>query len=673
MVPPMMNRIIAFLSILLIIIILLSLTNSSTYTLNFEVDAVASVIEIIDGDTFDSSIGRIRLADINAPELDEPGGYKAKEALTYIISGKTVYLDIDDIYGTDIYGRIIAVVYIRYNSTHLLNVNKWLLDNRYAEIDDYPNEFNPYTWSLYVYYPYEETPSTTTKMPPNMLINSININITRIKELYLGDYEKLLYLQPYIHGNSIRIFVMYKYNATHNNIIIYDSNGTILINTLIPEPIQSYIYRSPDLSKYIFLRPHGYPDRNTSIYIIDLDNLKIQIIEIPFEIGKITLYGDLIAFKIPYQDKIKVINISSGYYKTYTLNISEDNYSLLLATHNIALLSTSYHLYVYDYINNRSIERFSCESSSLIDIDKRYALIECVSCSRKHIYRSYIVLDLILFNYKVITTYEGLSYDLLTLFDTDNTFMVFGYVNYSPLGIGGSSIYILNDSNDYSWYRSIDIDNYMVVQGPGKTSFYDEYVLLILNKGKYDQYGNIMPLTDSIALLAVDPYSEAYNILYIISNDSNFSYSLTYVIDNYLFVSVIRDGEVYLELFKIDILKNENEVYIIEMSYISTIATITYKETITRTECITTTKTLTKTSTITYSLEPITITKTRISINIITFTVTETDVRTIMQIKPTTLTYTVTTYENNYLILIPISMILLILAFVIIIRCFNSR
>ena len=75
---------------------------------------------------------------------------------------ETVYLDIDDLGSPrDPYNRIIAVVYKRYNSTHLLNVNKWLVDNGYANITDYTdNEFDPYTWKLYVYYP--ESNETTT-------------------------------------------------------------------------------------------------------------------------------------------------------------------------------------------------------------------------------------------------------------------------------------------------------------------------------------------------------------------------------------------------------------------------------------------------------------------------------------------------------------------------------
>jgi len=61
-----------------------------------------------------------------------------------------VYLDIDDIYQTDLYGRLVCVVYARYNSTHYINVNKALLVANVAVIGDYHNEFSPYSWSLYV-------------------------------------------------------------------------------------------------------------------------------------------------------------------------------------------------------------------------------------------------------------------------------------------------------------------------------------------------------------------------------------------------------------------------------------------------------------------------------------------------------------------------------------------
>ena len=119
-----------------------------------EIDVEASVYRVVDGDTFDAfPVGRVRLADINAPELDEPGGVEAKNALISLILNMRVYLDVDDVYVMDKYNRLVCVAYVRYNSTHILNVNKWLLENNYAVVSDYVNEFDPASWSLFMYYP----------------------------------------------------------------------------------------------------------------------------------------------------------------------------------------------------------------------------------------------------------------------------------------------------------------------------------------------------------------------------------------------------------------------------------------------------------------------------------------------------------------------------------------
>ena len=111
-------------------------------------NASCSCVYVWDGDTFDgnSGIGRVRLADIDCPEDDPP----SKNYLISLIYDKKVYLDIDP--NKDPYDRWIAVTYVRYNSTHLLNVNKKMVDSGHAVIDDYPNNFNPYTWETFYYY-----------------------------------------------------------------------------------------------------------------------------------------------------------------------------------------------------------------------------------------------------------------------------------------------------------------------------------------------------------------------------------------------------------------------------------------------------------------------------------------------------------------------------------------
>jgi hypothetical protein len=67
---------------------------------------------------------------------------------------------VDDVHGTDRYGRWVCVVYVRHNATHLLNVNEALLERGVAVLDDFPNQFNPGDWTLYVYSP-EKAPSPT--------------------------------------------------------------------------------------------------------------------------------------------------------------------------------------------------------------------------------------------------------------------------------------------------------------------------------------------------------------------------------------------------------------------------------------------------------------------------------------------------------------------------------
>ena len=122
-----------------------------------EIDKTAVVSRVIDGDTFDTASGdRVRLADVDAPEKGESGYYDAKNFLIGLVYDKTVYLDIDDIYGTDKYNRLVCVAYIDYNSTHFKNVNKALLVEDFAVIWNFNNEFNPYTWTLYC--PKEKSP-----------------------------------------------------------------------------------------------------------------------------------------------------------------------------------------------------------------------------------------------------------------------------------------------------------------------------------------------------------------------------------------------------------------------------------------------------------------------------------------------------------------------------------
>jgi len=125
----------------------------------YEIDDSGTVTYIVDGDTVDvSSVGRIRLADIDAPDAGEAGKEAATNYISSLIYQKTVYIDIDDVYGTDKYGRIVAVLYVYYDANHVKNVNKAMLDSGHATIWNFDNEFDPYSWNLIEPYPPGSTP-----------------------------------------------------------------------------------------------------------------------------------------------------------------------------------------------------------------------------------------------------------------------------------------------------------------------------------------------------------------------------------------------------------------------------------------------------------------------------------------------------------------------------------
>ena len=160
------------------------------------------VIKVVDGDTIDvEDAGRIRFADINTPEIDTEEGKEAKEYVKGLCYQKKVYLDIDDLYITGKYGRIVAVVYIPYNETHYVNLNQLLLKESYAEAREYPNEFNPDDWIgsplEYIaltpsptpfYTPSPLTPTPTPKLPGFELLFAIS-GLLAVFYLFLSGRE----------------------------------------------------------------------------------------------------------------------------------------------------------------------------------------------------------------------------------------------------------------------------------------------------------------------------------------------------------------------------------------------------------------------------------------------------------------------------------------------------
>ncbi len=158
----------------LLVITLVNVSGTSYY--GWEIDEVGTVTRVVDGDTFDATpVGRVRLADINTPEVGRLGAREATDYLSSLIRNRHVYLDVDDVYGRDIYGRVVAVVYVRHNATHLLNVNEALLEAGLAAVADFPNEFDPRTWTLYAGYPSSGGPMAETTEASRTSVTAIII------------------------------------------------------------------------------------------------------------------------------------------------------------------------------------------------------------------------------------------------------------------------------------------------------------------------------------------------------------------------------------------------------------------------------------------------------------------------------------------------------------------
>ena len=177
----------------LIMMIVAELFNSTPISYAYyEIDQTAYVTDVIDGDSFYIQGDEVRLADVSCPEYYETGGSEATEALTSFIEGETVYLDTDQLTGRGPYGRLIAVVYVAFNETHLVNVNylMWVLG--YAEVSDYTNnEFDPYSWTMFETYGVVESDTSETSDPYTELIitySDLYYNYSAI----VNDYNELV-------------------------------------------------------------------------------------------------------------------------------------------------------------------------------------------------------------------------------------------------------------------------------------------------------------------------------------------------------------------------------------------------------------------------------------------------------------------------------------------------
>jgi len=188
------------------------------------------VTEVVDGDTVHISppvyvAGQyrtvVRFADINAPELNTPEGQWAKGNLTNLLAqyGGVIYLDISKQPSQiDYYGRILAVVYVRVNSSTLLNVNEWLVENGYASIVDYSNnDFDPSQWTLYITYDVanEKMPTVTRVLLASLPQGVSNATAWGVKVATTpsGDYIGVAFSE---------------YGTWHLWVVILDKSGNVV-------------------------------------------------------------------------------------------------------------------------------------------------------------------------------------------------------------------------------------------------------------------------------------------------------------------------------------------------------------------------------------------------------------------------------------------------------------
>jgi len=154
--------------LLQILLLLLLFTSVSLFifpsiALATQDEAYGIVTNIVDGDTFDVTmekgdakvaygVERIRLADVDSPEMDSDSGPNARDFTFAVLMNKRVYLDIDDLSaaGRDSYGRLICVVYLTgvYGQPIAApNFNRLIVDSGHARLKNFTNnEFDPQDW-----------------------------------------------------------------------------------------------------------------------------------------------------------------------------------------------------------------------------------------------------------------------------------------------------------------------------------------------------------------------------------------------------------------------------------------------------------------------------------------------------------------------------------------------
>ena len=104
-----------------------------------EPEVLAGPASVIDGDTLRVAGQKVRLQGLAAPEMDEPGGVEAKNAMIQLVERQEVSCELD---GTTSYDRVVGICYVGGRDAAELLVVRGLArdcprfsDGRYEEME----------------------------------------------------------------------------------------------------------------------------------------------------------------------------------------------------------------------------------------------------------------------------------------------------------------------------------------------------------------------------------------------------------------------------------------------------------------------------------------------------------------------------------------------------------
>ena len=90
------------------------------------------IARVVDGDTIRVGGKKVRLADMDAPEIGQPMGPAARSHLARLCEGRQVRVRVE---GTGYYGRLIGTVHVGAGSANPVNVNRQMVRDGYAYVN----------------------------------------------------------------------------------------------------------------------------------------------------------------------------------------------------------------------------------------------------------------------------------------------------------------------------------------------------------------------------------------------------------------------------------------------------------------------------------------------------------------------------------------------------------